>query len=132
MGEWGGGWLAGPLRDCRNHREPQEWRQGQRGDTRGEGFSINKTAGQILAGLCKHLHLVPEASSELLLAHYWQLVFWAQPQGRGVLLALTPLDTHTHTMNQIDNFAQACPPCPTLHVEHVSTWMRGANACAST
>lgn len=52
--------------------------------TRGERFSINKTAGQILAGLCKHLHPVPEASSELLLAHYWQLVLWAQPRGGGL------------------------------------------------
>lgn len=131
MGEWGRG-LAGPLRGCGNHREPQDWRQRQRADTRGGGFSINKTAGQILAGLWKRLHPVPEASSELLLAHYWQLVLWAQPGGRGALLALTPLDTHTHTMNQIDNFAQACPPCPALSRIHVSTWMRGVNARAST
>lgn len=87
---------VGPLRSCGNHREPQEGRQRQRGDTGGEGFSINKTAGQILAGLWKHLHPLPEASSELLLAHYWQLVLWAQPGGGGPLLALTPLDTHTH------------------------------------
>ena len=64
---------------------------------------------------------MPEASSELLLAHYWQLVLWAQPEGGGPLLALTPLDTHTHThthtMNQADNFAQACPPRPALCVE---------------
>lgn len=52
--------------------------------TRGERLSINKTSGQILAGLCKHLHPVPEASSELLLAHYWQLVLWAQPRGGGL------------------------------------------------
>lgn len=64
--------------------------------TRGERFSINKTAGQILAGLGKHLHPVPEASSELLVAHYWQLVLWAQPRGGGALLVLTPLDTY-HT-----------------------------------
>ena len=61
----------------------QEGRQRQRGDAGGEGFSINKTAGQLLAGLWKHLHPVPEASSELLLAHYWQLVLWAQPEGGG-------------------------------------------------
>ena len=89
----------------------------ERGCRGGKGFSINKTAGQILAGLWKHLHPVPEASSELLLAHYWQLVLWAQPEGRGALLALTPLDTHTHTMNQADNFAQACPPSPAVCVE---------------
>lgn len=75
--------MAGPLRGCRNQREPQEGRQRQRRDAGGEGFSINKTAGQILAGLWKHLHPVPEASSELLLAHYWQLVLWAQPEGGG-------------------------------------------------
>lgn len=40
-----------------------------------------------------------------------------QPEGRGALLALTPLDTHTHTMNQADNFAQACPPSPAVCVE---------------
>lgn len=125
--------MAGPLRGCGNQREPQEGRQRQRGDTRGEGFSINKTAGQILAGLWKHLHPVPEASSELFLAHYWQLVLWAPPGGGGALLALTPLDTHTHTMNQVDNFARACPPCPALCVSgmHVSTWMRCMNARAS-
>lgn len=80
MGECGRVWLD-PLRGCGNQREPQEGRQRQREDTGGEGFSINKTAGQILAGLWKHLHLVPEASSELLFAHYWQLVLWAQPGG---------------------------------------------------
>ena len=62
--------MAGPLRGCGNQREPQEESQRQSGDTGGEGCSINKTAGQILAGLWKHLHPVPEASSELLLAHY--------------------------------------------------------------
>lgn len=55
----------------------------ERGHEGEKDFSINKTAGQILTGLWKHLHLVPKASIELLLAHYWQLVLWAQPGGRG-------------------------------------------------
>lgn len=37
--------------------------------------------------------------------------------GRGALLALTPLDTHTHTMNQADNSAWACPPGPAMCVK---------------
>lgn len=64
-----------------SERKLQEGRQRQREDTRGDGFSINKTAGQILAGLWKHLHPVPEANTELLLAHYQQLVLWVQHRG---------------------------------------------------
>lgn len=65
MGEprMGKGWTLQKL------REPREGKTETERGTRGERFSINKTAGQILAGLCKHLHPVPEASSELLLAH---------------------------------------------------------------
>lgn len=84
--------------------------------TRGERFSINKTAGQILASLCKHLHPVPEASSELLLAHYGQLVLWAQPRGGGTVSSHSPGHI-PHTMNQVDNVAQACSPRPALCVE---------------
>lgn len=94
-----GGGLVGPLRSCGNHREPQEGGQRQRGDIGRERFSINRTAGQILAGLWKHLHPVPEASSELLLAHYWQLVLWAQPWGEGGTIS-SPSPGHTHTHHE--------------------------------
>lgn len=81
MGEPGDGvWLdlSEAVGTRGSHRRGDRDREGTPGE---KGFSINKTAGQILAGLWKRLHPVPEASSELLLAYYWQLVLWAQPCG---------------------------------------------------